>query len=173
VLVIFALTEGYLDELEVSEISDFEKRYLEFMRNCHPDIIKQLKEKNDITEDLDKRIKRIKRITGTRKITKAMEMIASSKIRIDQRRILEARPFIDKIEDSLTDIACYSNVRHPLLTPHKQVNKILVMGIKQVNKILVMGITADRGLCGGYNSNIIRLIERILKKISFGPPQVP
>lgn len=98
--------------------------------------------------------KRIKRITGTRKITKAMEMIASSKIRIDQRRILEARPFIDKIEDSLTDIACYSNVRHPLLTPHKQ-----------VNKILVMGITADRGLCGGYNSNIIRLIERILKKI--------
>jgi len=59
VLVIFALTEGYLDELEVSEISDFEKRYLEFMRNCHPDIIKQLKEKNDITEDLDKRIREV------------------------------------------------------------------------------------------------------------------
>ncbi len=98
--------------------------------------------------------KRIKRITGTRKITKAMEMIASSKIRTDQRRILEARPFIDKIEDSLTDIACYSNVRHPLLTPHKE-----------VKNILVMGVTADRGLCGGYNSNIIRLIEKILRKI--------
>ncbi len=57
VLIIFALTEGYLDDLEISDISDFEKKYLDFMRNCHPDIIKQLKEKNDITEDLDKRIR--------------------------------------------------------------------------------------------------------------------
>jgi F-type H+/Na+-transporting ATPase subunit alpha len=59
VLIIFALTEGYLDELELDDISDFEKRYLEFMRNCHPDIIKQLKEKNDITEDLNKRIREV------------------------------------------------------------------------------------------------------------------
>jgi len=57
VLIIFALTEGYLDDLEISDISDFEKKYLDFMRNCHPDIIKELKKKNDITEDLDKRIR--------------------------------------------------------------------------------------------------------------------
>ena len=92
---------------------------------------------------------RIKSVTGTRKITKAMEMIASSKIRKAQSRILEARAFIEKIEEVINDIACYSGlVSDPLLTPHKD-EKV----------ILVVGLTADRGLCGGYNANIIRLIE--------------
>jgi len=95
---------------------------------------------------------RIKSVSGTRKITKAMEMIASSKIRKAQGRILEARPFIDKIADFITDIACYSPVSDPLLTPHAS-----------IDNVLVLGITADRGLCGGYNSSIIRLIESTLK----------
>ncbi len=97
---------------------------------------------------------RIKSVTGTRKITKAMEMIASSKIRKAQERILEARPFIEKIADFITDIACYSPVTDPLLTAHKS-----------INNILIVGITADRGLCGGYNSNIMRLIEKTARDI--------
>ena len=95
---------------------------------------------------------RIKSVSGTRKITKAMEMIASSKIRRAQRRILEARPFIDKIADFISDIACYSSVSDPLLIPHAE-----------TKKTLILGITADRGLCGGYNSNIIRLIEKTVR----------
>ena len=96
---------------------------------------------------------RIKSVTGTRKITKAMEMIASSKIRKAQSRILEARAFIEKIEEVINDIACYSGlVGDPLLTPHKD-EKV----------ILVIGLTADRGLCGGYNANMIRLIENNVK----------
>ena len=95
---------------------------------------------------------RIKSVSGTRKITKAMEMIASSKIRKAQGRILEARPFIDKVADFITDIACYSPVSDPLLTPHGS-----------IDNVLVLGITADRGLCGGYNSSIIRLIESTLE----------
>lgn len=92
---------------------------------------------------------RIKSVTGTRKITKAMEMIASSKIRKAQSRIFEARAFIENIEEVITDIACYSGlVSDPLLAPHKE-EKV----------VLVVGLTADRGLCGGYNANIIRLIE--------------
>lgn len=97
---------------------------------------------------------RIKSISGTRKITKAMEMIASSRIRKAQKRILEARPFISKIEDFITDIVCYSPVSHPLLSSRTE-----------VKNILVMGITADRGLCGGYNSNMIRRIKRTLENI--------
>jgi F-type H+-transporting ATPase subunit gamma len=96
---------------------------------------------------------RIKSVSGTRKITKAMEMIASSKIRKAQERILEARPYISKIEDTITDIACYSNISHPLLVPHDE-----------IKKVLIIGVTADRGLCGGYNSNIIRVIEKSIKK---------
>ncbi len=95
---------------------------------------------------------RIKSVSGTRKITKAMEMIASSKIRKAQRRILEARPFIDKIADFISDIACYSSVSDHLLMPHAE-----------IKKTLILGITADRGLCGGYNSNIIRLIEKTVR----------
>jgi F-type H+-transporting ATPase subunit gamma len=83
-----------------------------------------------------------------------MEMIASSKIRKAQQRILEARPYIEKIEDTITDIACYSNISHPLLVPHDE-----------IKNVLVLGITADRGLCGGYNSNIIRVIEENIRKI--------
>ncbi len=101
---------------------------------------------------------RIKSVTGTRKITKAMEMIASSKIRKAQSRIFEARAFIEKIEEVITDIACYSGlVSDPLLAPHKE-EKV----------VLVIGITADRGLCGGYNANIIRLIEKTIKDKSQG-----
>jgi F-type H+-transporting ATPase subunit gamma len=92
---------------------------------------------------------RIKSVTGTRKITKAMEMIASSKIRKAQSRIFEARAFIENIEEVINDIAYHSSsVNDPLLTPHKK-EKV----------VLVVGLTADRGLCGGYNANIIRLIE--------------
>jgi len=97
---------------------------------------------------------RIKSVSGTRKITKAMEMIASSKIRKAQGRILEARPFIDKVADFITDIVCYSPVSDPLLTPHGS-----------IDNVLVLGITADRGLCGGYNSSIIRLIESTLETL--------
>jgi len=99
---------------------------------------------------------RIKSITGTRKITRAMEMIAFSKIRRAQNRILEARAFIDRIEDVITDIACYSGVDNndPLMNPH-EIEKT----------VLLIGVTADRGLCGGYNVNIIRLIERTIRKL--------
>jgi F-type H+-transporting ATPase subunit gamma len=98
---------------------------------------------------------RIKSVTGTRKITKAMEMIASSKIRKAQSRIFEARAFIENIEEVITDIACYSGLASdPLLAPHKD-DKI----------VLVVGLTADRGLCGGYNANIIRLIENTIKNL--------
>jgi len=96
---------------------------------------------------------RIKSVTGTRKITKAMEMIASSKIRKAQNRIFEARAFIENIEEVITDIACYSGlVSDPLLEPHKE-DKV----------ILIIGLTADRGLCGGYNANIIRLIDNNIR----------
>ena len=99
--------------------------------------------------------KRIVSVAGTRKITKAMEMIASSKIKKVQERMLEARAFIEKVEDIITDIACYSTAIHePLMVEHDQ-----------VDAALIVGITADRGLCGGYNTNIIRLIEKTMDSV--------
>jgi F-type H+-transporting ATPase subunit gamma len=97
---------------------------------------------------------RIKSISGTRKITKAMEMIASSKIRKAQSRIIEARAFISSIEGVIIDISQHSKtITDPLLVEHKD-----------NSTVLVTSITADRGLCGGYNSNIIRLTEKTIKQ---------
>src|SRR5680860_22131 len=97
---------------------------------------------------------RIKSISGTRKITKAMEMISSSKIRKAQNRILEARAFVSGIEGVIIDIAQHSKtISDPLLTVHGK-----------NETVLVLAITADRGLCGGYNSNIIRLTEKTIKQ---------
>ena len=99
---------------------------------------------------------RIRSITGTRKITKAMEIIASSKIREARNRIVETRPFINEVEDFITDVIyCSTEIDDPLMKSHER-DKV----------ILVIGITADRGLCGGYNSNIFGLIERTIKKFS-------
>lgn len=96
---------------------------------------------------------RIKSTIGTRKITKAMEMIASSKIKKAQNRIFETRAFMAGIVDVITDIAGQTNsLSDPLLMPHKE-----------EKTVLILGVTADRGLCGGYNSNIIRLIEKTVK----------
>ncbi len=99
---------------------------------------------------------RIKSIRGTRKITKAMEMIASSKIRRAQARILEARAFISSVEEVISDIACYSG----------DIKDLLLAQPENDSNVLVLGVTADRGLCGGYNSNIIRLIEKTVTQYS-------
>ncbi len=105
---------------------------------------------------------RIKSISGTQKITKAMEMIASSKIRKAQARVLEARSFTFSIEEIIADIACFSGfISDPLLTP-PQKDEVY----------LILAITGDRGLCGGYNSNIIRLIERTIKQLANADKQV-
>jgi F-type H+-transporting ATPase subunit gamma len=91
--------------------------------------------------------RRIKSIKNTQHITKAMKMVAAAKMRKAQDRTLAARPYSDKIYEVITRIAAKSSAIdtvHPLLK---------VRDVKKSGYILV---TADRGLCGGYNSNMIR-----------------
>jgi F-type H+-transporting ATPase subunit gamma len=92
--------------------------------------------------------RRIKGIQATAKITRAMEMIATLKMRKAQERGLAGRPYSDKISQVLADLAALSRgeeAPHPLLRS------------RPVNKIAVVHITPDRGLCGGLNANINRL----------------
>jgi F-type H+-transporting ATPase subunit gamma len=100
--------------------------------------------------------KRIDNISGTRKITKTMGMIASSRIVKARQRIFEARPFIEKVEEFIKNIAFSTEVSYDrLMKPHES-----------ENVVLVIGITSDRGLCGGYNASIIKVIEKQVKKIN-------
>ena len=91
--------------------------------------------------------RRIKGVQSTAKITRAMEMIATSKMRRAQERGLAGRPYSDKISQVLADLAALPRegaVLHPLLQR------------RPVAKIAVVHITPDRGLCGGLNAGINR-----------------
>jgi F-type H+-transporting ATPase subunit gamma len=89
---------------------------------------------------------KIKSVQNTRKITKAMEMVAASKMRRAQERMRSARPYADKIRDVAAHMsAATPEYRHPFMMENK--------GAKAAGIILV---TTDKGLCGGMNTNILR-----------------
>ncbi len=91
--------------------------------------------------------RRIKGIQSTAKITRAMEMIATSKMRKAQERGLAGRPYAEKIMQVMADLAALrreGEEMHPLLQ------------VRPVNKIGMLHITPDRGMCGGLNTNINR-----------------
>ncbi len=91
---------------------------------------------------------KIRSVKNTQKITKAMEMVAASKMRKAQERMRSARPYGEKIREVCAHLArSNSEYRHPFLTPREA-------GGKPGGMILV---TTDKGLCGGLNANILRL----------------
>ena len=94
---------------------------------------------------------RIKSVKGTQKITKAMKLVAASKLRRAQDAVLRARPYADLIDQMLTLLSAGSeSADHPLLTP------------RPVRKVEILLLTGDRGLCGGFNSNVVRRLQRYL-----------
>lgn len=105
--------------------------------------------------------KRISSVRNTQQITKAMKMVAAAKLRRAQEAAVDARPYAEKMRALLANLSARVAMEsHPLLTDREE---------KNVDILLV---TTDRGLCGGYNSNIIRRTEEFLtesneKEISF------
>jgi F-type H+-transporting ATPase subunit gamma len=90
---------------------------------------------------------KIKSVQNTRKITKAMEMVAASKMRKAQERMRQSRPYGDKIRTIAAHLAhANTEYRHPFLVKRE--------GVKDVGVIVV---TSDKGLCGGLNTNALRL----------------
>lgn len=97
---------------------------------------------------------RIESVEETQKITQAMQMIASSRIKKAQKRIEQARPFINKVEEFLYDMGFCREV----------IDDRLVRVRKPENAVLLVGITGDRGLCGSYNTNIFRCVKENIRK---------
>src|SRR5918998_2271629 len=94
--------------------------------------------------------RRIKSVQSTKKITKAMELIAASRIVKAQQRVAAARPYSERITDVIRNLAAAgAGGDTPLLTPRDEVRRVAYV---------VIG--ADRGLCGAYNSSVIRAGER-------------
>lgn len=98
--------------------------------------------------------RRIRSVKNTQQITKAMEMVAAAKLRRAQESAEASRPYTETLQGTLARLAAVSfDVRHPLLDRREDVRK--------VGYIVV---TADRGLCGAYNTNIIRAAEQSIQE---------
>jgi len=88
---------------------------------------------------------KIASIKNTQKITRAMEMVAASKMRKTQDRMRASKPYASKIYDVVRHIArATSEYRHPFMT------------VREVKRVGVIVVTSDRGLCGGLNANLLR-----------------
>lgn len=95
----------------------------------------------------------IKGKQSTRQITKAMEMVAASKLRRAQEAAVAARPYADKLLEVVNNIAAGTKgVRHPMLESRP---------IKRTGYLV---ITSDRGLAGGYNANVLRKVTQTIKE---------
>lgn len=96
--------------------------------------------------------KRIGSVRNTQQITKAMKMVAAAKLRRAQDAALRARPYSEKMTALLRNLSSRVSVEaHPLLMAREE---------KRVDLVI---LTADRGLCGGYNANIIRSAEKFVQ----------
>ena len=105
-------------------------------------------------DDLKKRIKSVK---STQKITKAMKMVAAAKLRKAQESAEKGRPYSQKMQNIILNLT--KSINDPQNAPK------LLVGTGQDKTYLCVVLSADRGLCGGFNSNICKLAKTNFKKI--------
>ena len=97
--------------------------------------------------------RRIKSVKNIAQVTRAMQMVAASRMRRAQEQTLASRPYANKAWEVLTHLAEQSTSQHPLLTPRGA-----------INNVAIILITADKGLAGAYNANIIRATARFMRE---------
>jgi F-type H+-transporting ATPase subunit gamma len=97
--------------------------------------------------------RRIRSVKNTQQLTKAMKTVSAAKLRRAQDRVLSARPYAEQLKRVLGNLTSrLENVSHPLLE------------VRQEERILLIVVTADRGLCGAFNSNILRTATAFLRE---------
>lgn len=97
--------------------------------------------------------RRIRSVKNTQQLTKAMKTVSAAKLRRAQERVLSARPYANQLRHVLGDLAGrIENISHPLLE------------VRPEKQILLLIVTADRGLCGGFNSNLIKAAQGFLRQ---------
>ncbi|RYF90103.1 MAG: ATP synthase F1 subunit gamma [Chitinophagaceae bacterium] len=97
---------------------------------------------------------RIKSVQSTQQITKAMKMVSAAKLRRAQDAITQMRPYAQKLQEMLSNIVSSA-----------EGDVAMALAVERpVENVLVMVVTSDRGLCGGYNSNLIKLTKQVMKE---------
>ncbi|MES2429667.1 MAG: ATP synthase F1 subunit gamma [Bacteroidota bacterium] len=96
---------------------------------------------------------RIKSVQSTQQITKAMKMVSAAKLRRAQDAITQMRPYAQKLQEMLSNI---------ISSGDGNLN-ISLAAERPIEKVMLIVVTSDRGLCGGYNSNLIKLAKQVIK----------
>ena len=97
--------------------------------------------------------RKVTAVSKTKQITRAMNMVAASKFKSAQVKMENFRPYAGKFMDVLNSLALrVESINHPLLA------------VRDPNRIRVICMTSDRGLCGGFNTNLIKATERFMKE---------
>ncbi|MBN2428590.1 MAG: ATP synthase F1 subunit gamma [Deltaproteobacteria bacterium] len=95
--------------------------------------------------------KRINSVKNTQQITKAMKMVSAAKLRKAQEAVVANRPYAEKMQEVLSSLALrVTDSQHPLLQQREKERALIVL------------LTADRGLCGGFNNNISKAVEKFI-----------
>lgn len=96
---------------------------------------------------------RIGSVISTQQITKAMKMVAAAKLRKSQERITQMRPFAQKMNTILQNLSASGSDQDAWYAKQRE-----------VNKVLIVVVTSDRGLCGSFNSNVIKNTVRVIQE---------
>ena len=97
--------------------------------------------------------RRIRSVKNTQQLTKAMKTVSAAKLRRAQERVVSARPYANQLRHVLGDLAGrVENIEHPLLE------------VRPEKRILLLVVSADRGLCGGFNSNLTKAAQNFLRQ---------
>ena len=97
---------------------------------------------------------RIRSVQATKKITRAMELIAASRVVKARQRVHDHTPYARALTQAVSAVATFSNVDHPLTTEHPQ-----------VRRAAMLVITSDRGLAGAYSSSVLKESEKLAEKL--------
>jgi F-type H+-transporting ATPase subunit gamma len=97
---------------------------------------------------------RIRSVQATKKITRAMELIAASRVVKARQRVKDHTPYARALTQAVSAVATFSNVDHPLTTEHEQ-----------VRRAAMLVITSDRGLAGAYSSSVLKESEKLAEKL--------
>ncbi|MEM7550678.1 MAG: ATP synthase F1 subunit gamma [Bacteroidota bacterium] len=94
---------------------------------------------------------RINSVQSTQQITKAMKMVAAAKLRRAQDKIIELRPYAQKLDEILGNLGGEENTSSPYYE------------LRDINKVLIIAISSDKGLCGAFNSNVFKTTNRLIE----------
>ncbi|NVJ86826.1 MAG: ATP synthase F1 subunit gamma [Algoriphagus sp.] len=97
---------------------------------------------------------RINSVVSTQQITKAMKMVSAAKLRRAQDRIIQMRPYSQKLTNILNNVSAASEGAADIVYAQK----------REVNKVLLVPVTSDKGLCGAFNSNIIKATNAAIRE---------